>query len=193
MSYDMKTKTVDIKTANEEKSMQFEGIATTYGNADREGDIIVKGAFENFENADTIELPLLYSHDATQVIGKIKLTNTDEVVLAEGTFLPGSELAKNIYEMVSFGAVSSLSIGFITKEYEPVDSNNRFGGMYIQKAELVETSVVAIPANPKATISKVKTLNPNELQVIVNLTNKNIVVEDSDCLEDYKRDLLSKL
>nr|WP_307955108.1 HK97 family phage prohead protease [Streptococcus uberis] len=57
------------------------------------------------------------------------------------------------------GALDSFSIGFIVKDYEAIDNKSIYSGMKIKEAELLETSIVTVPANPSATVSSVKSLD----------------------------------
>ena len=43
-------------------------------------------------------------------------------------------------------------MGFSIKDYEPMDEKNPYGAWDIKKAELHETSVVSVPANPSAVL-----------------------------------------
>ncbi len=193
----LKTKSVSgldfTKKSNDDSNSEFyefEGIASTYDLPDRENDIIVKGAFENFKDVSTVTVPLLYSHNAEKVLGKIELTDDGDKLLAKGFILKGNSLNDDIYKMIKSEALASLSIGFIVKSFEYRDENDLFAGIVIKEAEIVETSVVAIPANESAKISSVKSLDDGAFQIIYNLSSGNVV---SDELKDYKQQLLNKL
>ena len=50
-------KNITLKELGDEQSaMSFEGIATTYGNEDREGDIINPDAFINFKDKNSVTI-----------------------------------------------------------------------------------------------------------------------------------------
>lgn len=193
----LKTKSVSgldfTKKSNDDSTSEFyefEGVASTYDLPDRENDIIVKGAFENFKDTNTVTVPLLYSHNAEKVLGKIELTDDGDKLLAKGFILKGNSLNDDIYKMIKSEALASLSIGFIVKSFEYRDENDLFAGIIIKEAEIVETSVVAIPANESAKISSVKSLDDGAFQIIYNLSSGDVV---SDDLKDYKQQLLNKL
>lgn len=193
----LKTKSVSgldfTKKSNDDSNSEFyefEGIASTYDLPDRENDIIVKGAFENFKDANAVTVPLLYSHNAEKVLGKIELTDDGDKLLAKGFILKGNSLNDDIYKMIKSEALASLSIGFIVKSFEYRDENDLFAGIIIKEAEIVETSVVAIPANESAKISSVKSLDDGAFQIIYNLSSGNVVCDE---LKDYKQQLLNKL
>lgn len=193
----LKTKSVSgldfTKKSNDDSNSEFyefEGIASTYDLPDRENDIIVKGAFENFKDANAVTVPLLYSHNAEKVLGKIELTDDGDKLLAKGFILKGNSLNDDIYKMIKSEALASLSIGFIVKSFEYRDEDDLFAGIIIKEAEIVETSVVAIPANESAKISSVKSLDDGAFQIIYNLGSGNVVCDE---LKDYKQQLLNKL
>lgn len=193
----LKTKSVSgldfTKKSNDDSNSEFyefEGIASTYDLPDRENDIIVKGAFENFKDANAVTVPLLYSHNAEKVLGKIELTDDGDKLLAKGFILKGNSLNDDIYKMIKSEALASLSIGFIVKSFEYRDENDLFAGIIIKEAEIVETSVVAIPANESAKISSVKSLDDGAFQIIYNLSSGNVVCDE---LKEYKQQLLNKL
>ena len=58
-------------------------------------------------------------------------------------------LAKIGYAMYRGGFLHAVSVGFIPVEWENGDSHSGYGRKYL-KQELLETSAVAIPANPNA-------------------------------------------
>lgn len=60
---------------------------------------------------------------------------------------------------MKMGALDSFSIGFIVKDYETIDNKSMYSGVKIKEAELLETSIVTVPANPSATVSAVKSLD----------------------------------
>jgi HK97 family phage major capsid protein len=60
--------------------------------------------------------------------------------------------AKSTRALVRAGAVTGLSVGFITKKSAPRTG----GGRTISDLDLVEVSIVAVPANPGATVTNIK-------------------------------------
>lgn len=126
------------------------GIAWPFGAADRVGDVIDPGAFAH----KAARLPMLASHDQAAVIGV-----WDEVAeTAEGLAVKGRLLiedvtrAREVRALVREGAMSGLSIGFITRKALP----RKGGGRTIKELELLEISVVAVPAHPGARITSAK-------------------------------------
>ena len=92
---------------------EITGIAWPFGSADRVGDVIVKGAF-----AAPAALPMLFAHDQAQVIGVWdRIAETEAGLTVKGRLLIDDvERAREVRAMVKAGAVSGLSIGFVTKD-----------------------------------------------------------------------------
>jgi HK97 family phage prohead protease len=126
------------------------GIAWPYGTPDRVGDVIEPKAFQNAR----APLPLLFAHDPAQPVG----VWTDIVTTGAGLTLKGRllvddvERAREVRALVKAGAVTGLSIGFRTKSATP----RKGGGRTISALELVECSLVTIPAHPGARVTSAK-------------------------------------
>jgi HK97 family phage major capsid protein/HK97 family phage prohead protease len=128
---------------------EIEGIAWPFGSADRVGDVIEKGAFNQ-----PARLPMLFAHDQGQAIG-----NWDSIAeTAEGLQVKGRLLieevarAREVRALVRERAVAGLSIGFVTRKAAP----RRGGGRTITALDLHEISIVAVPSHPGATITSMK-------------------------------------
>jgi HK97 family phage major capsid protein/HK97 family phage prohead protease len=136
---------------------EITGTAWPFGSADRVGDVIEKGAF-----ASPATLPMLFAHDQGQVIGVWdQITETASGLTVKGRLLVEDvERAREVRAMVKAGAVTGLSIGFITKAATP-----RKRGRTITALELHEISVVAVPAHPGAQITSLKSVTCEESQV----------------------------
>lgn len=136
---------------------------------DRMGDIIrVKG----WDVASYKQNPVvLWAHDGKSVPPIGKATNVRRRygparLTADIEFAPkeAHEFADTIYQLASRGFVRATSVGFMPRETEEVDEKKReklglgpYGQLYTG-AELMEISVVAVPANPSALQDGVKTL-----------------------------------
>lgn len=103
---------------------------------------------ENFDRNPVV----LFSHDATQPIGKASnLQVEDGRLLGDITFAE-TPLADEIYQLVNGGFVRAVSVGFMPIKYTFSDEPNRAGGIDYQSMSLLEVSVCSIPANPRALI-----------------------------------------
>lgn len=130
-----------------------EGMAWDFSSADRVGDVIEPAAFAS---AIGKSLPMLFAHDQAQVVG----TWDAVTVEADGLKVKGRLLvddvarAKEVRALVRAKSVTGLSVGFLTKKAAP----RKGGGRTISDLDLMEVSLVAIPAHPGAQISSVKEL-----------------------------------
>lgn len=111
---------------------------------DRHGDIVM----QNWIIGKNI--PLLDSHNydsITHIIGSFRKAKSDEHKLRGELYFskanPKGQLAK---EMVDEKTLMFSSVGFIPKEF---DNEGR-----ILKSELLEVSMVSVPANPRASLEK---------------------------------------
>lgn len=138
---------------------QFEGYASTFGNVDLGGDVVVKGAFqESIHKArSTGEWPqMFWMHKPDQIPGKWHDMMEDTKGLkVKGETLP-TTIGKDVKILMDARAVRALSIGFSLDDEE--DFEFRDGVRLLKRINLWEVSPVSIPMNPKAKISAVKAL-----------------------------------
>lgn len=128
------------------------GTAWPFGSADRVGDIITKGAFNSPER-----LPMLFAHDQAQAVGIWdSITETSEGLTVKGRLLiEDVARAREVRALVREGAVTGLSIGFVTKQA----AGRKGGGRTITALDLHEISIVPIPSHPGARITTAKAAN----------------------------------
>jgi len=129
----------------------FEGYGSVFGNRDRDGDIVLKGAFTESLKAG---LPaLLWQHDQKSPIGRFDVVREDK----RGLYVKGRLSMKGrgaeAYDLLKMGALNGLSIGFVTKE---ASRDAASGARTIMKADLMEVSLVTFPANELARVEAVK-------------------------------------
>lgn len=136
---------------------EITGTAWPFGSPDRTGDVIEKGAFTG-----PATLPMLFAHDQAQVIGVWdQIEETDTGLTVKGRLLVDDvERAREVRAMVRAGAVSGLSIGFITR-----DAKRHAKGRTITALDLHEISLVAVPAHPGAQITSLKSVTSGVPQV----------------------------
>lgn len=105
----------------------------------------------------------LFNHNASFVIGRWNNVRVDGKVLRghldlapEGT----SDRIDEIRRLVDAGILRAVSVGFRPLQHEPLDKNNPdpWAGRRFLKQELVECSLVGVPANANA-ISVARSLN----------------------------------
>lgn len=154
----------------------FSGYGAIFGNTDRVGDVIEKGAF-----ASTIadwkarkKWPkMMLQHGGGFLGGADDMTpcgiwtdmSEDNVGLkVEGQLIAlSTERGTTLYECLKTGAIDSLSIGYRARKYRygtRPDEPDR----YLEEVELVEVSLVTFPANERATVSSVKNMTLEDLR-----------------------------
>lgn len=103
----------------------------------------------------------LWGHDSRSVIG------TWENVRIEGKRLIGtlkfaakgtSARIDELISLVEQGILRAVSVGFRPKKQEPIDKDKPYAGVRYLEQELLETSLVSVPANPAA-VALAKSLN----------------------------------
>lgn len=121
------------------------GLANS-GKMDRVGDIV-----DPRGGAWTLPVPLLWQHRHDEPIGWVRSIEAR----ADGLWI-SAELAEGIgksdqaWQMIEAGLVDSYSIGFHGRDWSPLAG----GGKRFTDWELVEVSVVTIPADPAAKIAR---------------------------------------
>lgn len=125
------------------------GTAWPFGSADRVGDVIEKGAFNS-----PARVPMLFAHDQGQAIGVWdSITETEAGLTVKGRLLIDDVArAREVRALVREGAVTGLSIGFVTCKA----AARRGGGRTITKLDLHEISIVPVPSHPGAQIISAK-------------------------------------
>lgn len=144
-----------IKTIDEEYTI--EGVFST-ANTDRHGDIVM----QNWDLKSFIQNPvILNSHnydDVAEIVGKMVDIglNPDSQLSGKIKFAVNENpKAKIIYELYKNGFANAFSVGFIPKDF----GNNG----EITLSELLEVSVVSVPANAMA-LAKAKGIDISLLE-----------------------------
>lgn len=149
---------LDIKLKEDKAGVgQFEGYASTFGNTDSYGDVIEKGAFKETLKSGRRVL-MLDSHNPMAPIGKwLGLKEDDKGLYVKGEFTPGHSRAADVYAALKHGSVSGMSIGFrVPKGGAVIEEDDEGERRILKQIDLVEVSVVAMPANELAQVSGVK-------------------------------------
>jgi HK97 family phage prohead protease len=118
---------------------------------DRMGDILEPGGcqLDNFRRNPV----MLAQHDANKPIGSWSSIQVKGGQLeATGEFAPEgiSEIADEYCALAKAGIIRAVSVGFMPISYEPM----RGGGLRFTKWDLVELSLVSVPANPNALVTE---------------------------------------
>lgn len=131
---------------NEDEGLTITGHAST-NDEDRSGDIIVSDAWKKSGALDNyLKNPVILAyHDPSRPIGKAVEHSIDDNGLKITAKI--SKAAGDIIQLIKEGILSAFSVGFIVKD---ADFDNKSGIFLIKELELLEVSVVSIPANQNA-------------------------------------------
>lgn len=140
------------KAEIKEKDGKIVGIASS-SVEDRQGEVVAVDGWDlkNFKKAPR----LLWAHDHTEpAIGKVSKifyegTGKSKKLMFEAIFQDVTEKARAIRQLVQDGFINTFSVGF-----KPLEMD----GNTITKSELLEISVVNVPANPEAMMLAYKSL-----------------------------------
>jgi len=135
---------------------EISGYASVFNVTDRQGDVVLKGAFQNvikkFVNGKKPKL--LWQHDASSPIGIIEEIYEDDYGLfVKGQLLLEIPKAKEVYFLLKNKAIDGFSIGYKIKN-RYFENNLK----YITEVDLLEISVVTFPACESATIEEIKSI-----------------------------------
>jgi len=179
---------LDIK-AVEPARRTFSGLAST-PELDRQGDI-VDPAGVRFRNP----LPLLFHHDTQQPIGRVTLTRTAEGIAFEASIPivdePGrfKDRVDEAWHSIKAGVMTGVSIGH--RILEGGVEYLKTGARKLTKTEILEVSLVTIPANAQATIRTVKSLAMPRRQE--TLAMKQTTAEHIQNLENKRAALAARM
>ena len=166
---------IEIKLASDDfdaKTGTFSGYGAIFGNKDRYGDVIARGAFRDtlrdWEERGKLP-PMLLQHGG----GRLMSSADDMLPVGQWTameenstglkvegrlFAIGTERGQYLYEGLKSGVLDGLSIGYRVKRFtrgtkpaEPVRT--------LDAIDLMEVSIVTFPANDKARVGAVKSLD----------------------------------
>jgi HK97 family phage prohead protease len=185
-------KTLSVETEALADKRQIRVICST-GQVDRSGDVVVQTGIDvsNFAGTRTV----LWNHDQDQPIARcveigIKAGHLEALV--EFPEAGVSAKSDEIYGLVKAGIINGVSIGFIPLDAEPVDGKSPRKGLRFDKSELLEFSLVSVPANPGAIITqrslKVKTAPRMTLKGLYAVSELAWILQSLgyqvDCAED---------
>ena len=171
-------------TSSKKEKVSFVASSAT---PDRYGDIIdVQGwILDNYKRNNVI----LLNHDSNQLpIAKGDVYVRNDKLIVDVEFDKEDQRAAEVERKVKAGFMNAVSVGF-----RPLESKSRselptdhkyYGqrGMYYSKAELLEVSIVTIPANGEATMLEQKFYNAIKeeiLREVKEVIQDNLIVNKS--------------
>jgi HK97 family phage major capsid protein/HK97 family phage prohead protease len=154
-----------IKAGAQSGSAPFTFVLTT-GDVDRMGDVVVPNgvSLTNFKRNPVA----LFAHNQRQPIG------TWENIRREGDALIAdlklaragtSRMIDEIRALIEQKIIRACSIGFGVVKSEPIDPERPYAGVRYTKSELLEASLVAVPANANALA--LKGLSPETRALVI--------------------------
>ena len=184
------------KSSENTDTLIIEGFANT-ATVDRSGDIIIpdawsKGGLDNYKKNPII----LAFHNYAMPIGKA----VDLSVSSMGLHITAaiSKAAGQIYDLIQEGVVSTFSVGFMVKDAAYDAATDIF---VIKDLELLEVSVVSVPANADSTFAVRKQMGNTFMGDKTSFINKqsseastteNSTVENSED-KSLTQDVVKKL
>jgi HK97 family phage prohead protease len=164
----------------DEDGIVFTGYASVFNVLDRNGDIILPNAFNDSLNSAGV-IKVLLEHDHTKPIGLITSLTQDEYgLLVVAKIFADNKDAEDVILMLQNGTLDSLSIGYLIDE-SYINNNEQ---KVIKKAQLLEVSVVAVPANPLAVITQLNTVNEPIIDQNELITLQNNEINDTQQQDD---------
>lgn len=139
-----------VKGILDNKALKIAGYANT-SDKDRTGDIVLPNAWtkgvENFRRNPI----LLYQHDHGKPIGRVNNITVDKKgIFVEASVSDAAEKQHAVKTLIKDGVLKSFSVGFRIKD---ADYDKRSDTFVIKDLELLEISVVSVPANQNSLFS----------------------------------------
>ena len=139
-----------VKGISDNKALKIAGYANT-ADKDRTGDIVLPDAWtkgvENFRRNPI----LLYQHDHGKPIGRVNNITVDKKgIFVEASVSDAAEKQHAVKTLIKDGVLKSFSVGFRIKD---ADYDKRSDTFVIKDLELLEISVVSVPANQNSLFS----------------------------------------
>ena len=165
--------------------------------ADRYGDIVRADGMDksHYEKNPVV----LYGHDSSALpVGKslwqkkTVLPNGQKAIIAKTKFADTPE-GDTVYRLWKDGFLNAASIGFLPKTYEPMLNGQKFVGYDIKEWELLEYSIVPIPANQEALRLHLEEYGDNVVVKSLREEMRKRLEEESDkrAMEELKADVMA--
>ena len=145
---------LEVKEITEEG--KFTGYGAVFDNVDDWDDVILRGAFS--KSISEKRPVMLWQHDSSKPIGIYEEIREDNIGLwIEGKLLLDLEKGKEAYILLKNQAIRGLSIGYMPLAWEWENRDSRHIRV-LKEIDLWEISLVTFPANPKALVDDVKSI-----------------------------------
>ena len=152
----------------------FSGYASTYGPpADLCGDIVEPGAFKQAIQQQGKGYPLLWAHLQSEPLGLARVSDSTTGLVVDGSLLMKDPAAQRAYDHLRLGSFKGISIGYSVPSGAGKVMYADDGTRTLKEIRLHEISLVAVPANSRATVTAVKAL-PDVRNVLRSLRDGDI-------------------
>lgn len=155
----------EMKAVPDPATGTFEGYASVFGVVDLFGEKVMPGAFIDSlvdRKRKGTSVKMFWSHDPREPIGRwLDMAEDSKGLYAKGQLNLKVQRALEVHSLMMDGSVDGLSIGYMEQEAD-YDGQTRL----LKKLNLLEVSVVAMPANPRATVEDVKSHRGVDLRLI---------------------------
>ena len=183
----MLRKNLVVKRANgRPKKNKISFVASTES-VDRYGDVVA----QNWDLSAYERNPIvLLNHNANSLpIGKGAVSVKDGQLMIEVEFDKDDEMAQRVERKARNGFLNAVSVGFnpieaVQRSKLPKDhpAYTERGGNYFSKSELLEVSIVTIPANSEAT-----TLSAKNISQIDRLTVRDLIAQELKHILEFEQ------
>ncbi|KQV78481.1 peptidase U35 [Massilia sp. Root351] len=153
-----KTRSFELDVKSVAESGIFTGYGSVFGVVDSYSEVVAPGAFKNSLAqlaAKGRSLPILWQHRTGEPIGAwTSLKEDGHGLLGDGElWLDDAQYARIAYKGMQSKSITGLSIGYyvIKSSY-----NEKTGIRTLEELDLVEVSIVTVPANDEARIDSIK-------------------------------------
>ena len=157
---DRETRAVALEVRAVGEDGVIEGYGSIFGVMDSYNDIVESGAFTKSLAAHKKQgtMPaMLWQHEEDEPIGVwTEMTEDGNGLRVKGRLALGTSRGKEAHELLKMGAINGLSIGFIATK-RAYDETGNF--RTVSEVDLWEVSLVTFPANVKARITDVKSVD----------------------------------
>jgi len=166
-----------VSTTQNTKGLRIAGYANTT-DKDRVGDVVTAKAWANgIENFRKNPI-LLYQHKHDCPIGRVdKVTVDKKGLFVEANISDAAEKLHAVHSLIKDGALKSFSVGFKVKDGK---YDHKTDSMTITDVELLEISVVSVPANQESLFSIRKSFDDNHqeyAEFVEKFTNNEINID----------------
>lgn len=154
----MKIRGVDLDVKSVAEDGTFTGYGSVFQVIDSYNEVVAKGAFQHSLmrlSEKGRSLPILWQHKTSEPIGAWESLQEDtHGLFGKGTlWLEEAPNARIAYKGMQARAITGLSIGYYVKASS---YNEKTGIRTLEEVELVECSIVTVPANDAARIDAIK-------------------------------------